>query len=204
MKQKTIITIRHTQSEHHISGMTGGVSYWNLTELGKQQAYKIGQWLSENEKLDNFKMISSDLPRTAQTAQEICKSNPLVPAYSEKLREIDLGEGNGTTQEWYKKNISPKPEVYDPTHRSFPSAENDVELWARMKAFYETLLNSNEDNFVLISHGGALMFLQLVMMGRSLADVNNSYYFGSAGSVSKFIISEDGSCQVEYLNKEVI
>ena len=43
MKKKTIITIRHTESEHHVKGMTGGVSYWNLTDLGKEQAYKVGK-----------------------------------------------------------------------------------------------------------------------------------------------------------------
>lgn len=204
MKQKTIITIRHTESEHHTNGHTGGVSFWNLTELGKQQAYKIGQWLLANEKLEGYKMYSSDLPRTVQTAQEICKSINLVPELKESLREIDLGEGNGVSCEWYDANISPKPEVYDPNHRSFPHAENDIELWERMKGVYESLMNIEDENFVIVSHGGALLFLHLVIMGKSLNDIKNDYYFGNAGAVSKFIISEDGNCTVEYLNKDVI
>jgi len=204
MNKKTIITIRHTESEHHTNGHTGGVSFWNLTEKGKEQAFKVGKWLLENEKLEGFKMYSSDLPRTAQTAEEICKSIGLSPLFKKELREIDLGEGNGIPYEVYDKTISQKPEVYDPNHRSFPHAENDTELWARMKGVYESILKSDDDNFVLVSHGGALMFLHLVMTGKNLADINNEYYFGKAGCVSKFVISEDGNCSIEYMCKDVI
>lgn len=173
--------------------MTGGVSFWNLTELGKQQAFKIGKWLVQNENVNGFKMYSSDLPRTAQTAQEICKSVNLTPELTQSLREIDLGEGNGVSCEWYDKNISPKPEVYDPNHRSFPHAENDTELWDRMKGVYEKLMQSDATNFVIVSHGGALLFLNLVIMGKTLNDIKNDYYFGNAGAISKFIIDEDGA-----------
>ena len=200
---KTIITVRHTESEHHVKNFSGGVSYWNLTALGKDQAFKVGKWLSENESLEDFKMFSSDLPRTFQTAQEICKSVPLTIETTERLREIDLGEGNGIPYDEYDKLISPKPEIYDPNHRSFPHAENDTELWARMKSFYNSILESDENDFILVSHGGALLFLHLVITGKTLDDIRNDYYFGKAGAISKFVIDE-GKCSVEYLNKNVI
>ena len=201
--KKTIITVRHTESEHHVKNFSGGVSYWNLTALGKDQAFKVGKWLSENESLEDFKMFSSDLPRTFQTAQEICKSVPLKIETTERLREIDLGEGNGIPYDEYDKLISPKPEIYDPNHRSFPHAENDTELWARMKSFYNSILESDENDFILVSHGGALLFLHLVITGKTLDDIRNDYYFGKAGAISKFVIDE-GKCSVEYLNKNVI
>lgn len=201
--KKTIITVRHTESEHHVKNFSGGVSYWNLTALGKDQAFKVGKWLSENESLDDFKMFSSDLPRTFQTAQEICKSVPLTIETTERLREIDLGEGNGIPYDEYDKLISPKPEIYDPNHRSFPHAENDTELWARMKSFYNSILESDENDFILVSHGGALLFLHLVITGKTLDDIRNDYYFGKAGAISKFVIDE-GKCFVEYLNKNVL
>ena len=148
-------------------------------------------------------MFSSDLPRTFQTAQEICKSVPLTIETTERLREIDLGEGNGIPYDEYDKLISPKPEIYDPNHRSFPHAENDTELWARMKSFYNSILESDENDFILVSHGGALLFLHLVITGKTLDDIRNDYYFGKAGAISKFVIDE-GKCSVEYLNKNVI
>lgn len=204
MNKKTIITIRHTESEHHVKKFSGGVSYWNLTDTGKKQAFTVGKWLSENEKLVGFRLFSSDLPRTVQTAQEICKSIPLKIETTEQLREIDLGEGNGIPYDEYNRIISPKPQTYDPNHRSFPHAENDTELWARMKNFYESLLKSDENDFILVSHGGALLFLHLVITGKSLTDIKNDYYFGKAGAISKFTIDEKGNCQIEYLNKNVL
>ena len=36
---KRIYTVQHTQSEHHTNGMVGSWTDWNLTVLGKQQAF---------------------------------------------------------------------------------------------------------------------------------------------------------------------
>ena len=42
---KTIITIQHTQSIHHMNGMVGSWTDWELTELGVNQAKRIGEKL---------------------------------------------------------------------------------------------------------------------------------------------------------------
>ena len=44
---KHIITVQHTQSEHHTNGMVGSWTDWNLTELGRQQADRIAVRLKE-------------------------------------------------------------------------------------------------------------------------------------------------------------
>ena len=44
---KNIITIQHTQSVHHTNGMVGSWTDWDLTELGVQQAERIGCKLRE-------------------------------------------------------------------------------------------------------------------------------------------------------------
>lgn len=48
---KNIITIQHTQSIHHINGMVGSWTDWDLSELGIQQAVAhraglIPYWIS--------------------------------------------------------------------------------------------------------------------------------------------------------------
>ena len=40
---KNIITIQHTQSVHHLNGMVGSWTDWDLSELGRQQADNIGR-----------------------------------------------------------------------------------------------------------------------------------------------------------------
>ena len=68
-RRKTIITVQHTQSEHHVNGYIGAQGNWNLTELGKEQARAIGRWLSEREHCDDsWLLYTSDLNRAFQTA----------------------------------------------------------------------------------------------------------------------------------------
>ncbi len=40
---KTIITIQHTQSIHHINGMVGSWTDWDLSDMGKKQSENIGK-----------------------------------------------------------------------------------------------------------------------------------------------------------------
>lgn len=42
---KTIITVQHTESEHHLNGHAGAWGNWPLTKKGHQQAFEIGKWL---------------------------------------------------------------------------------------------------------------------------------------------------------------
>ena len=35
--RKTIITVQHTESEHHLNGHAGAWGNWSLTEKGRQQ-----------------------------------------------------------------------------------------------------------------------------------------------------------------------
>lgn len=44
---KNIITIQHTQSIHHTNGMVGSWTDWDLSELGVEQANKIGEKLKK-------------------------------------------------------------------------------------------------------------------------------------------------------------
>lgn len=44
---KQVITIQHTQSIHHTNGMVGSWTDWDLTDLGVEQAERIGQKLAK-------------------------------------------------------------------------------------------------------------------------------------------------------------
>ena len=206
--KKIIYTIQHTQSEHHVNGYVGAWGNWNLTELGKEQAHKIGEWLASHEGCDaTFKMYSSDLNRAAQTAEQIQKVLALPDTSlikTQALREINLGEGNGKSRDWYNEHVAPAPQKYNPDFRSFPDAENDRELWSRLYSFYEQLISSSDEKIIIVSHGGALSFLISMIMGDSFEDRQKRNVFGRSGSVSRFIIKEDGSVEISYLNCQVI
>lgn len=58
---KNIITIQHTQSPQHTNGMIGSWRNWNLTELGIEQAKRIGERLSREIKNERYVIYSPQI-----------------------------------------------------------------------------------------------------------------------------------------------
>ena len=196
MNSKIIYTVQHTQSEHHVNGYVGAWGNWNLTDLGKAQAHKIGEWLSNHEGCDGtFKMYVSDLNRASQTAdeiQKILKTPDSSVTKTELLREINLGEGNGKPRDWYNEHVATPPKVYNP------------DLWNRLYKFYEQMISSNDEKIIIVSHGGALSFLISMIMGDTFEDRQKRHVFGRSGAVSRFVIHPDGSVEISFLNSQVV
>ncbi len=205
---KIIYTVQHTQSEHHVNGYVGAWGNWDLTELGKEQARRIGEWLGKREGCNgSFKLFSSDLNRAAQTSDEIQKALTIPDSSVTKtplLREINLGAGNGKPRDWYNEHVAQPPKIYDPDFRSFPDAENDRELWNRLYDFYKQIIAGKDEKIIIVSHGGSLSFLVSMIMGDNFEDTRRRKIFGHSGAVSRFVIQPDGSVEISYLNCQVI
>lgn len=199
--QKTIITIQHTQSVHHINGMIGAWGDWDLTDLGKEQANAVGEGLAKEIKADEYVMYTSDLKRAYQTAEHVAKVLNVTPIVDGRLREVNAGEGNGKPVQWYRANEAPRSQGYDPDYKPFPDAESDRDLWNRIYPFYQEVLKNPHEKIILVSHGTSLSFLQSMLWGDSFEDIRRRRYNGSGGSVSKFVIQDSGKVIVEYLNR---
>ena len=199
--QKIIITIQHTQSEHHTNGMIGAWGDWNLTELGKQQATNIGHGLVKEIKPEEYVMYTSDLKRAFQTAESVAEVLNMTPIVDERLREVNAGEGNGKPVAWYRANEAPRSADYNPDYKPFPDAESDRDLWNRLYPVYQEILSNSQDKIILVSHGTSLSFLQSMLWGDCFEDIRRRRYNGSGGSVSKFVIQDSGKVIVEYLNR---
>lgn len=200
---KTIITVQHTESEHHLNRHAGAWGNWLLTDNGRKQAFEIGKWLLNEGCADGFVMYCSDLARASQTAEEINKTLHLTPVMSELIREVNAGEGNGKPWDWYDEHKIPAGEGYDPDYRPFPDAESDRDLWNRIKPFYEQLINSPEDKILIVSHGCTLGFLQAMLMNFEFDDLRKARFSGRSGSISKFTVDPDGRVTANYINLRV-
>ena len=200
--KKTIITVQHTESEHHLNGHAGAWGNWNLTENGRNQAFEIGKWLSNEGVGEGFVMYTSDLARAFQTAEEINKTLHLTPVISELIREVNAGAGNGKPWSWYDEHKIPG-NGYDPDYRPFPDAESDRDLWNRIKPFYEQILTNSEEKILIVSHGCTLGFLQAMLMGFDFEDLMKARFSGRSGSVSKFTVEDDGRVTANYINLRV-
>lgn len=197
-KRKIIITVQHTESEHHINGHIGAWGDWSLTERGRAQAFEVGKWLLREDCRRGFRMYCSDLARAVQTAEEINRSLHITPVYSDVIREVNAGEGNGKPRDWYREHEA-KSAGYDPDCKPFPDAESDRELWNRLTPFYDRIIENAEERILIVSHGTTLSFLQSMIMGYRFEDIARVRFNGSAGSVSKFVIEPDGKRTAYYI-----
>ncbi|MBR3739089.1 MAG: histidine phosphatase family protein [Clostridia bacterium] len=197
---KTIILVQHTESEHHINGCIGAWQDWQLTQRGREQALRIGEWLRDAGCDGTWSMFVSPQLRARQTAEEINRFLGLTPVIREELREVNAGEGNGKTREWYREHAAPRGPAFDPDHRDFPGAESDRELWDRLLPFYRDMMASSEERILVVSHGTTLSFLQSMLCGQSVEDRGRFRFSGAGGSLSRFTAEDGGKVTAVFVN----
>lgn len=179
---KNIITIQHTQSVHHTNGMIGSWTDWYLTELGKEQAERIGNNLT-NEIMDKkWVMYSSDLLRAKQTTNIVAKHLKIEPVFLEVLRERNLGSAVGKSVEWLHNNQKAWEMTID--DRCLDDAESRRDVWNRLKPFYDEIMDKAEENIIIVSHGDTLSILNAMWLGLEPEMLNQCDLFGMAGGVS--------------------
>ena len=187
---KKIITIQHTQSIHHTNGMVGSWTDWELSELGIEQANRIGKKLKEELAGKSFVMYSSDLLRAKQTAENVGKHLNLTPVLRKELRERNLGRCCGKSVQWMKEN----KEMYEVTvdDKLFFDAESRRDEWNRLQPFFDEVMSSNDENIIIVSHGDLLSVFNTMFLGLDVEAINDCEMFGYAGGVSFMFVNDEG------------
>lgn len=187
---KNIITIQHTQSVHHTNGMVGSWTDWDLSDLGRQQAETIGRNLVDYVGDSKFVLYSSDLKRAKQTAEAVGKYLGLTPILRTELRERNLGKCCGKSVQWLRENLEcPEKTVDD---RLFSDAESRRDIWNRLLPFFHEIMENDEENIIIVSHGGLLSVFNAMFQGLPVESMNTSELWGGAGSVSRMTVKDDG------------
>lgn len=187
---KNIITIQHTQSVHHTNGMVGSWTDWDLTELGVQQAERIGCKLREELGSREFVLYSSDLKRARQTAEIVGVALGVVPILRQELRERNLGRCCGRSVQWLRDNLEMQEKSVD--DRLFSDAESRRDEWNRLKPFFDEIMESREENIIIVSHGDLLSVFNAMFLGLSVESLNTAEIFGAAGGVSFMFQNDEG------------
>lgn len=187
---KTIITIQHTQSVHHTNGMVGSWTDWDLSELGVQQAKRIGEKLKTELAGREFVMYSSDLKRAKQTADNVGEYLGVVPILRTELRERNLGRCCGKSVHWLRENLEQQERTID--DRLFFDAESRRDEWNRLKPFFDEMMSNEEDNIIIVSHGDLLSVFNAMFLGMEVESLNQAEIFGFAGGVSFMFVNNEG------------
>lgn len=140
---KTIITIQHTQSVHHTNGMVGSWTDWELSELGVEQASRIGERLKAELSEKKFVMYSSDLLRAKQTAEIVGQYLGLIPILRTELRERNLGKCCGKSVHWLRENLEMQEKTID--DRLLSDAESRRDEWNRLQPFFDEVMASADE-----------------------------------------------------------
>lgn len=187
---KRIFTVQHTQSEHHVNGMVGSWTDWDLTETGKRQAERVAESLARELQGKDVVLYSSDLKRAKQTAGFIAARLGVEPVLRPELRERNLGRCCGRSVQWLKENLERDEKTVD--DRLFSDAESRRDVWNRLRPFFEEMMADEHENVIIVSHGDLLSVFNAMFLGLEAESLNRAEIFGLAGGVSRFIVRDDG------------
>ena len=195
---KNIILIQHTQSVHHTNGMIGSLTEWELTDFGKTQADRIGMNMRDFIGDNKYVMIASSQIRARQTADIVGRHLGLAHTTDDRLRELDLGEAVGKSEEWAHKNTIVWMKNVD--DRPFRGAQTKRDKWEELLPFVKQITESDDENIILVSHGGTLSLLAAIWFGLAVDTLNHADFGYAAGGVSVFHEDEDGKRTIQRLN----
>lgn len=179
-----IYLIRHGQSEWNLLYKIQGQKDAPLTDLGKEQARKLGERLV-GEKIDII--YSSDLSRALETARIISSIvNKPVVAINE-FREINFGPWEGLTLKEIRNKFKEEYSIWMSSPEKFrlEGAETLEALKRRVMSYVNKIIKENKDkNIAIVSHNATLKVIIL-----SLLNIGLSYYKNfSLNNVSLSII----------------
>lgn len=196
---KKIITVQHTQSIHHINGMVGSWTDWDITEKGIRQAEIIGVNLAEELEGEEVKIYSSDLLRAKHTADIIAHHLGLKVILRENLRERNLGIAVGKSVQWLRENMERKEKTVD--DRMFSDAESRRDVWNRLESFFDEIISDEETaTLITVSHGDTLSVFNTMFLCLDVEALNKGELFGMAAGVSIMHITDDGRHTIRRLS----
>lgn len=187
---KNIITIQHTQSIHHTNGMVGSWTDWELSEMGVEQANKMGERLAKQLEGKQYVMYVSDLLRAKHTGEIVAGYLGVTPIIRQELRERNLGRCCGKSVQWLRKNLEMQERTID--DRLFSDAESRRDEWNRLKPLFDEIMASEDENIIIVSHGDLLSVFNAMFLGLPVESLNNFELFGMAGGVSFMFENNEG------------
>lgn len=204
-----IITIQHTESEHHLNDMVGSRTDWLLTSKGEEDIKTISNNLKKFLQNKDIIIFTSPLKRAKNGAillAEIIKTKKIV--IDNRLNQLDLGDAVGKTLKWLKENNqSQEITLYS---RAFLNSENNSEVWDRVASFYKEVTNEKYRNktIIIISHGIILSILNSIHLGLNKESTDDFIIKGESGGVSFYGFFPNGKryihkiSDMSYMKKE--
>ncbi|UCE06345.1 MAG: histidine phosphatase family protein [bacterium] len=182
---REIIIVQHCQSEHHVNNLTGGWTDTPLTDLGYRQAEATAKRIAFLTTNKEFVLYSSDLLRAKQTAEIISYKLGIKITFSKQLREINNGVAVGKTKEWANehRNVT-SGESFSIDYREFDKGESWREFYNRICNFMKIVLEKDEEQILIVSHGCAIGYIIAWWMQFTPLMLEQNCFQSKPGSIS--------------------
>ena len=179
---KTLMLVRHGESEWNRAGRLQGRVNSPLTDLGINQAKAIRDYLSGILLNQELEIYTSPLDRAIQTAEIIAQgidhpSSKII--IEERLNDFNLGEISGTFG-WDKvAEIFPEQaqlRLQDPMRFHPSGGESGVEFEARLRSLLEDLMDDGTLK-LMVSHGIVNKFIRGILKnlsGKEMVELGES------------------------------
>ena len=151
-----VIFIRHGETDYNKELRYQGHMDIDLNEKGYTQAQKVSERMSSEE---IGEIYSSNLKRAQNTAELIAGPHDLKVKKRSGLREINMGDWEGSTYDDLKKEY---PDLFkkwynNPIEVRPPGGETLVEFRNRViDSFEEIINNCEQERIVITAHGGTI------------------------------------------------
>ena len=101
--------------------------------------------------------------------------------------------------EWLRENKECEQEktVDD---RLFSDGESRRDAWNRLLPFYEEVMESKEENIIIVSHGDLLSIWNAMFLGLNVESLLQAELYGAAGGVSHMTVGDDGKRRVKSIS----
>ncbi|MBL8086763.1 MAG: histidine phosphatase family protein [Chthonomonas sp.] len=180
--------VRHGQTAWNLDGRAQGHSDIPLDEEGFQQALQVGMAFEE---VPLGLVITSDLQRARQTAEQIAGSARTSMRSTPDLRERSFGRMEGRPYQEIRAAFQlyeTDPDC-DPLTTRIGDGESLVDVWYRVERFVNEL-DELAGHIAVVSHGGTCGVLLAQLLGGTHATAR-SFRFGNT-AISEVHRQPDG------------
>ncbi|MFE7798824.1 histidine phosphatase family protein [Nocardia sp. NPDC057440] len=163
---RTLILLRHGQTEWNASDRMQGQIDTDLTELGRRQAKEAARELVSRNAIA---IVSSDLRRAFDTASALAEHTTVPVVTDVRLRETDLGDWEGLTHLDVDADYPGARVAWrlDATYTP-PGGESKLEVGARSLPVVQELFADRQDwpgrTIILVAHGGLIAALTAALL----------------------------------------
>ncbi|MEU5870942.1 histidine phosphatase family protein [Glycomyces sp. NPDC047369] len=189
---RTLYVVTHPEAVHHVEGVVGGWHDSTLTARGAAAAQAIAAALrSQVPDGAEVGLWSSDLRRTAQTAEAIGAAFGIRPVLDRRLREKSFGEAEGRPQDWLHARRTAPPATGDRMGHTggVPDLEPDSAVAQRIYAAMDDLVGRPCAHQIIVTHGYALTFVVAAWIRMPPASLGYAVFKAPSGSIT--VLAED-------------